>query len=80
MVKYTEKQTKTILNVHKYIDSWLWDKYSVGAYQGCQFDCIYCYARSHRFNKSFGDQDTIYIKKDAAERQSPANAIPFTDQ
>ncbi len=66
MARFVEKQVKSILNIHKYIDSWFWDKYSVSAYQGCQFNCIYCYARSRKYSNSFGDKDTIYIKKDPA--------------
>ena len=66
MARFVEKQVKSILNIHKYIDSWFWDKYSVSTYQGCQFNCIYCYARSRKYNNSFGDKDTIYIKKDPA--------------
>ena len=39
MTRFVEKQVKSILNIHKYADSWFWDKYSVSAYQGCQFNC-----------------------------------------
>lgn len=65
-VRYLKRQVKSIINVYKYIDSWYWTRYSLSAYQGCEFNCIYCYARSQKYNRSFGDKNTIYIKKDAA--------------
>jgi len=42
MIKYTEKEFKSILNKRKFIDSWFLDRYSINAYNGCQFGCIYC--------------------------------------
>jgi len=42
MIKYTEKEFKSIINKRKFIDSWFWDRYSINAYNGCQFGCIYC--------------------------------------
>jgi len=66
-VRYEEKQTKSILNVHKFIDSRFWDRYSLSAYQGCEFNCIYCYARSQEYAQHFGAEDTIYVKDRAAE-------------
>ncbi len=66
MARFEEKQVKSILNIHKYVDQWFWDKYSLSVYQGCQFNCIYCYARSRKYNKNSGNNDIIYIKKDPA--------------
>lgn len=67
MVKYIEKEFKSVLNRHKFVDSWFWDRYSISPYQGCEHNCIYCYARSHKYNlhpESF--ENVIYVKKDAA--------------
>ncbi|RJP27146.1 MAG: radical SAM protein [Actinobacteria bacterium] len=66
MVKYTEKEFKTILIVRKYIDSWFWDRYGVNPYQGCQFGCIYCDSRSARYRLPADFENDIIVKKDAA--------------
>ena len=63
---YKEKEIKTIINVKKYIDPWFWDKYSLSPYSGCEFHCIYCYARGGKYAQHFNHGDTIFIKKDAA--------------
>jgi DNA repair photolyase len=67
-VRYLEKESTGILNIHKFINPWLWDKYSVSAYHGCDFRCIYCYAREDKYSRHLGDTDTVYIKKDAAAK------------
>jgi len=66
MVTYIEKEFKSILNKHKFIDSWFWDRYSVNAYQGCQFNCTYCDARSHKYHLHQEFEEIIVVKKDAA--------------
>jgi DNA repair photolyase len=67
-MRYVEKETAGILNSHKFINPWLWDRYSVGAYQGCGFRCIYCYAREDKYSRHLDDSDVVYIKKDAAAK------------
>ncbi|MBN2535869.1 MAG: hypothetical protein JXB88_23515 [Spirochaetales bacterium] len=66
MFTYKEKETKTIINVKKFIDPWFWDRYSISTYAGCEFNCIYCYARAGKYAQHFDHGNTIYIKKDAA--------------
>ncbi len=65
MVEYCEKQFKSILNKHKFINPWGWNRYSISPYQGCQFNCIYCYARSQRYNRNLPG-NTVFVKKNAA--------------
>ena len=67
-MKYQEKETKTVLNIQKFINPWFWNKYSLSPYQGCEFNCIYCYARSPKYNKYFGNSNTIYIKNNIAKQ------------
>lgn len=47
MVK--EILAKSILNKHKRRDDWFLDDYSVNPYQGCPFNCIYCYTRGSKY-------------------------------
>lgn len=44
-----EIQVKSILNKHKKRDDWFLDDYSVNPYQGCSFNCIYCYTRGSKY-------------------------------
>lgn len=59
-----------ILNIHKYVDSWFWDKYSAYPYKGCQFGCEFCYNREARY-RPYEDPDdfsrVITIKENADE-------------
>ncbi|MBU0763227.1 MAG: radical SAM protein [Bacteroidetes bacterium] len=63
MLKFTEKEFKTILNVRKYIDSWFWDRYGIGPYNGCLHNCTYCDCRATKYylHNDFGEH--IIIKK-----------------
>ncbi|MBN2442152.1 MAG: radical SAM protein [Spirochaetales bacterium] len=68
MYTYKEKETTTIINVKKFIDPWFWDRYSISPYAGCEFNCIYCYARAGKYAQHFNQGNTIYIKKDAPQK------------
>ena len=68
--KYEEIQSKTVLNKHKFINPWGWNRYSVHAYIGCEHACEYCY---ERFDKYFQFQNPgeftrkIKVKTNAPE-------------
>jgi DNA repair photolyase len=47
-----EIQVKSILNKHKKRDDWFLDDYSVNPYEGCAFNCIYCYIRGSKYGKN----------------------------
>jgi len=49
-VKYITYKAKKIINVHKHVDAWFWDKYSAHPYIGCQHGCEYCYWRDEKYN------------------------------
>jgi len=65
MVSVKEKAFKTILNRMKHIDPWFWCRYTLNPYQGCEFSCTYCDARSHKYHLHTDFEQTILIKKDA---------------
>ena len=62
MIAY--KEVKSILNKHKKRDSWFLDDYSVNPYEGCGFNCTYCYIRGSKYGENLAEK--IIIKKDAA--------------
>ena len=68
MVKYIEKEFKTIINKLKYIDSWFWCRYTINPYNGCEHACIYCDARSEKYYLHPNLDNEIYIKKDAKNK------------
>ncbi|OGO28393.1 MAG: hypothetical protein A2Z16_09060 [Chloroflexi bacterium RBG_16_54_18] len=69
-LEFQEYQARKILNVHKHVDAWFWDKYSAHPYIGCRSGCEFCYLRGgfylgKRLPETF---DTlIQVKTNAAE-------------
>jgi DNA repair photolyase len=67
---YQEYQPKSILNVHRHVDGWLFDRYSAHPYVGCAFGCEFCYARDQRYLGGRDPADysrVIRVKTNAAE-------------
>ncbi len=58
-------EVKSILNKHKKRDSWFLDDYSINPYQGCSFNCIYCYVRGSKYGENM--TRTLSIKTNAPE-------------
>jgi len=58
-------QVKSILNKHKRRDSWFLDDYSVNPYQGCSFNCVYCYIRGSKYGENMAK--TLSVKTNAPE-------------
>ncbi len=58
------KEVKSILNKHKKRDSWFLDDYSINPYEGCGFNCTYCYVQGSKYGENLAEK--IVIKKDAA--------------
>jgi DNA repair photolyase len=58
-------QVKSILNKHKKRDDWFLDDYSINPYQGCTFNCIYCYTRGSKYGTHLGK--TLSVKINAPE-------------
>ena len=63
MIAY--KEVKSILNKHKKRDSWFLDEYSINPYEGCGFNCTYCYVHGSKYGENLGER--IVVKKDAAD-------------
>jgi len=61
MIAY--KEVKSILNKHKKRDSWFLDDYSINPYEGCGFNCAYCYVHGSRYGENLAER--IVVKKDA---------------
>ena len=60
-----EIQVKSILNKHKKRDDWFLDDYSVNPYQGCSFDCVYCYTRGSKYGTHLAR--TLSVKVNAPQ-------------
>ena len=58
-----EITVKSILNKHKKRDSWFLTEYSANPYQGCSFNCLYCYIRGSKY----GVEMNVSVKKNAVE-------------
>ena len=67
MAKFIEKEYKSILNKLKYIDNWFWGRYTINTYNGCQFGCTYCDARSAHYHMPADFENQIVIKQNPAE-------------
>lgn len=63
MIAY--KEVTSILNKHKKRDSWFLDDYSINPYEGCGFNCTYCYVHGSKYGENLDEK--IVIKKDAAQ-------------
>jgi DNA repair photolyase len=56
-----EIKVKSILNKHKKRDDWFWDDYSVNPYEGCSFNCIYCYIRGSKYGVNMARNLSVKI-------------------
>ena len=63
MIAY--KEVKSVLNKHKKRDSWFLDDYSVNPYEGCGFNCSYCYIRGSKYGENLSEK--ITVKQNAVE-------------
>lgn len=52
----TPISVKSILNKHKFRDSWFLDEYSVNPYQGCGCNCLYCYIRGSKYGENMEEK------------------------
>lgn len=60
-----EIQVKSILNKQKKRDDWFLCDYSVNPYQGCSYNCLYCYIRGSKYGENMGR--TLAVKQNAPE-------------
>jgi len=49
-----EIHVQSILNKQKKRDSWFLVEYSVNPYEGCAFNCIYCYIKGSKYGENIG--------------------------
>ncbi|NUM79950.1 radical SAM protein [bacterium] len=54
-----EKIVKSVLNKHKRRDAWFLDDYSVNPYEGCGFNCVYCYIRGSKYGENLSEKLTV---------------------
>src|SRR6478609_9312619 len=54
-----EIEVKSILNKKKKRDSWFLDEYMLNPYQGCSFNCLYCYIRGSKYGENMEEKVTV---------------------
>lgn len=64
MISY--KEVKSILNKHKKRDNWFLDDYSINPYEGCGFNCTYCYVHGSKYGENLAEK--IVVKKEAVAK------------
>ncbi|MGH7495458.1 MAG: hypothetical protein ACREOO_24125, partial [bacterium] len=69
-LEFQEYQPRKIVNVHRHVDPWFWNRYSAHPYVGCRSGCEFCYLRGGRYlgRRDPNTFDTlIQVKTNAAE-------------
>jgi DNA repair photolyase len=59
-----EIEVKSILNKKKKRDNWFLDDYTLNPYEGCSFNCQYCYIRGSKYGENMAD--TLSVKVNGA--------------
>jgi DNA repair photolyase len=56
-----EITVKSVLNKKKHRDSWFLDDYTLNPYEGCSFNCQYCYIRGSRYGENMAETLSVKI-------------------
>src|SRR5688572_16415185 len=60
-----EITVKSVLNKKKKRDNWFLDDYTYNPYEGCSFNCQYCYIRGSKYGENM--ESTLTVKRNALE-------------
>lgn len=52
---------KSVLNKKKKRDEWFLDEYTLNPYEGCSFNCQYCYIRGSKYGANMSDSLSVKI-------------------
>jgi DNA repair photolyase len=56
-----EIEVKSVLNKKKNRDSWFLDDFTLNPYEGCSFNCQYCYIRGSKYGENMADTLSVKI-------------------
>ncbi|HEX5171695.1 MAG TPA: radical SAM protein [Cyclobacteriaceae bacterium] len=56
---------KSVLNKKKVRDSWFLDEYTLNPYEGCSFNCLYCYIRGSKYGENM--TEALSVKANVLE-------------
>jgi DNA repair photolyase len=60
-----EVVVKSVLNKKKHRDSWFLDDYTLNPFEGCSFNCQYCYVRGSKYGENMAEH--LSVKTNALE-------------
>jgi DNA repair photolyase len=60
-IKLKEIFVKSVLNKKKRRDDWFLDDYTLNPYEGCSFNCQYCYIRGSKYGENMADSLSVKI-------------------
>lgn len=60
-----EIEVKSVLNKKKKRDNWFLDEYTLNPYEGCSFNCQYCYVRGSKYGENMAE--SLAVKSNALQ-------------
>jgi DNA repair photolyase len=62
-----ELEAKTLLRIHKKVDSWFLSRYNMNLYRGCSHNCVYCDGRAEKYNVEGEFGSVVSVKINAVD-------------
>ena len=66
-LRYKETKCKSVLGSFGLLNTQFWTSYCFDPYTNCEFNCVYCYAASHKYDDPSDSSTPIYVKTNAPQ-------------